>query len=288
MKNILFLLPILLCACGSKELRKNIAETKTECGVISGSIKWKYCITPGSGDEKNTLLYYFHGGGGNEKAWVDPRSYAAELRKIWSANNKGFPTVVAVSFGRMWLLTNKNELPKSGLYEVFKEEVMPHIEKLSPPKERLIMGESMGGFNAGTFGLRNPNLFSKIALICPSVGVAAGKSASLDDYIKETGAQRSHAQHIYKLSKKYFSSQKELLDQSPIELVKSGKSFPKIFISCGDKDQFGFFKGSEDFVSAAKQNNVKIIWEPTQGKHCSMNIDALAEFLNSKTIFDTV
>jgi len=268
-------------------MRQAFNETKSSCGEEKGARSWKYCVTPGTGAHQDTVIYYFHGGGGNERNWIDPHNYTKEIRKTWSEKKFDTPTVVTVSFGGYWLLAAKNKQKPSGLYEVYRDEVMPKIEKTilpRPPKERWILGESMGGFNGGSFGLREPQLFTKMALVCPGVGIGGGLSkVQLDDYVKQTGAHRWYAERIFEFGKTFFDTPEEAAAQSPLALLQNfdKKANPqlKLFLSCGRKDEYGFFKSSENFVKTAQDKGLSVEWHPVDGGHCSLDTAALAAFL---------
>ncbi|MFZ3231793.1 MAG: alpha/beta hydrolase-fold protein [Pseudobdellovibrio sp.] len=278
----------LFCSsCTKNKLAENITKTNSVCETVKTSVEWKYCFSPGSVPKAGKLIYYFHGGDGSETDWVDPNNYSEGLRQSWKKTKPEIPSVVSISFGKMWLLADRSSATKSGLYDVVKNEIIPFVEKnilKFPVQERILLGESMGGFNAGTFALRNLDLFSKLALICPSLG-SNNKDLShdVDGYIKETGADPKYAKNLIKIRDEYFPSWESAYAQSPLTLIKnipSKKSYPKIFISCGDQDQYGFFKSSADFVKLATEKGFNTIWKPVSGgKHCSLDVEALSTFL---------
>lgn len=284
----LFIITYSSVACSHSKLQTNIQSTGSICGKVKTSTEWSYCFTPGSGSNANKLIYYFHGGGGDEKGWLRPSNYPEGIREHWKKTGIDAPSVISVSFGPMWLLASRSENPKSGLYEVFKNEVVPYVEtNLMKIKveERIAIGESMGGFNAGTFALRNTDLFNKIALLCPAVGAENQSSLSdINKYIQETGAEKSYAKFLFKIRDEYFSSWSAAYSESPIKLVdnlsRKGK-LPKFFLSCGDKDQYGFFHGAEQFVNILKSKEIDVVWSPEAGgSHCSLNLIELNIFLN--------
>jgi enterochelin esterase-like enzyme len=272
--------------CVSTSLRKAIEDSKTTCREFTVPVPWKYCLTPG---DPESVIYYFHGGGGSELDWIDPSSYSGELIRLWKQNNDKMPTVISISFGEMWILAKKNSRPKSGLYEIFQNDVMSYVEQkvLSKiPRERILLGESMGGMNAGIYGLNNPQQFSKIALICPGLNI--GDDVAIDspeEYARKTGADQDKAQIVIKMKTTYFPSGEEALAQSPRELLKrlhsDKKTNPQIFISCGNRDEFGFFKSAEDFAELATKKGLATIWRPVTGRHCSMDIESLSKFLSA-------
>lgn len=267
--------------------KRNVASIDSTCMHMKTSTDWSYCFTPGTGKNANKLIYYFHGGGGSAKSWLDSHNYPEGIRQYWKENAIDFPSVIAVSFGPMWLLANRSSNPKSGLYEVFQHEIVPFIESTlmkSKTKERIVIGESMGGFNAGTFALRNAKLFTKIALLCPALGLEDQASFSdIKSYIEATGADASYAHFLFKTRDEYFPSWQEAHAESPMALLNqldSEVQSPRFFLSCGDKDQYGFFEGAKQFVDILRQKRMNVIWKAeTGGKHCSLDLDELNKFL---------
>lgn len=284
------ILPVLalLSACGHSALQRELAATRTKCGVINTSPPCRYCYTPGKGKAGESVIYYFHGSGASETKWVDPDNYTAAIRKIWVSHGVDYPAVISVSFGKMWLLTDKSAAPNSGLYEIFTGTVVPYLESAvlrSAPGERVILGESMGGFNAGVFGLRNYSRFARIALVCPLLGIGGEYGGeSVESYMAWSGANRSNAEQLYGQRKVFFPTLKDASAQSPAGLMDrmpaaSGPA-PMLYVSCGDKDEFGFLKTAESFAAKARGKMFWTDWRPvTGGRHCAVNVETLSGFL---------
>jgi len=98
----------------------------------------------------------------------------SQVRSEWAKNHERVPTVISVSFGPVWLLAEKNGSPYSGLLNAFTEKVMPMLEAQlgGLHGRRLIVGESMGGFNTLQVALKT-RLFAKAAALCaPMAGVS--------------------------------------------------------------------------------------------------------------------
>jgi enterochelin esterase-like enzyme len=102
------------------------------------------------GKSARKLILQFHGGGESEKTWFESTGLGEQVRQSWRNSGIQAPSIVSVSFGPMWLLSNRSLLPQSGLYEVFVNEIFPYIEKQlmnGRIDERILIGHSMGGFN---------------------------------------------------------------------------------------------------------------------------------------------
>lgn len=285
MKFLLLPCLFLSLGCSHKSLSQH-PPVGTNCGILKYGQDWKYCFTASSDLNNKEIIYYFHGGGGSEADWIDPKNYPTAIREYWKNSKKIAPNVVAVSTGDLWGFSDKVEPNKKlGSYEEFLSHVMPDIENnilKFKPTIRIALGESMGGFNAAVVSLRNPNLFSKAALICPGVlREAIFSQKELEVYSNETGAKNNYLNKISYLLQQNFSSAEEYRRFSPQSILKSFNNTkkPKLFLSCGKSDEFGFFKESETFVEMAQNKNFQVIWRPVNGKHCSLDIESLAKFL---------
>jgi enterochelin esterase-like enzyme len=285
MKLFLILSLLFVIGCAQLPISQNPPDG-TICGSLKYSLDWAYCITRPTDLNNKDVIYYFHGGGGRESDWIDPKNYTEVVRKIWNESGKTAPTVVAVSLGELWGFSDKIEAGKHmSSSQDFIQNVLPEIEKNIlhfAPQKRIVLGESMGGFNASVIALRNPNLFSKIALVCPGVLREDLFSAKeVDDYRISTGAQKHFSSKITDLLHKNFDSPEQYKQSAPQALLKSFKSKkpPKLFLSCGESDEFGFYTESKNFIKIAQAKNFDVTWKPVQGAHCSMDINALAEFL---------
>jgi Putative esterase len=228
------------------------------------------------------VIYHFHGRNLDDAIWNDDTYYTSMIQSHWQKANIKPPTVVLVSYGSQWLLTPKTSKPESGLLNDFVSK-LPIIEsKIGKPRNRILHGESMGGLNVLILGLNHPELFSKIASLCP--GVYLDSPFSDFDKIKKglqrTGADPKIAYGIYLWSKKYVTNQEEYKAISPIDLInKNNISCPELYLSCGLYDKFGNYEGTEALANIAKSKGIRTHWHPVYGGHCSTDIKSLSDFL---------
>lgn len=228
------------------------------------------------------IIYHFHGRNLDNTIWNDDTYFTSLIQSYWQKSNINPPTVVLVSYGPEWLLTPKNSKAESGLMDDLISN-LPFIEsKIVKPKNRILLGESMGGLNVLILGLSHPELFSRVASLCP--GVYLDSPFSDFDEIKaamnRTGADPKIALGIYLMAKKYLSNKDEWDKISPVELIKKANShYPELYLSCGLYDKFGNYEGTEALVNIANSKGVKTHWHPLYGGHCAIDISSLADFL---------
>ena len=277
--------------------------------VIGGYLTWNYFTRP-TGDQKvvftparpdrftsgnlnytiyraengvsDDIIYYLHGRNLDASIWNDDTYFTAQIQAYWQRSSIKPPTVVVVSYGPVWLLTPKNSKAESGLLDDFINR-LPEIEsKLGNPKRRILLGESMGGLNVLIAGLNRPEMFSKVASLCPGVYVDSPFSdySTLRTGIKRTGADPKIIYGVTQLAKSYVSNDEEWKAISPISLIeRAGQNYPELYLSCGLYDNYGNFEGTEALAQTALKKGVKTIWHPLYGGHCAIDIASLANFL---------
>jgi S-formylglutathione hydrolase FrmB len=228
------------------------------------------------------VIYYLHGRNLDDSIWNDDTYYTALLQSQWQKSSTKPPTVVVVSYGPVWILTPKNSTTASGLMDDFVAR-LPEIEsKIGKPRNRILLGESMGGLNVLVLGLSHPNLFSKIASLCPGVYIDSpfADFSTMRAAAKRTGADPKIGFGIVQMAKTYASNDEEWNSISPIKLIeRADERYPELYLSCGIYDKFGNFEGTEVLANTAIKKGVKTKWHPLYGGHCAIDIASLAEFL---------
>lgn len=243
----------------------------------------EYCIqAPSSGSKKNdTLLIYLHGLGGNARNWFEWEPVAKVQRKLVERSEDSW--VLTVSFGAVWLLT---EIPSSDhLHAKFVQDILPEAEMRMRPggfTQRILVGASMGGFNASQLLFKNPELFQKVALLCPAI-TQLGPYASLSevqDYIRRTGADPRRAYAMHQLTRREFKSAEDWNMHAPLQLAQKSRALPQTYVSCGLEDSYGFQEGAELLAKAIQGRASDVTWAPLPGQgHCAVDAKSVVEFL---------
>jgi Putative esterase len=244
--------------------------------------KLSFSIYRASTGVSEDIIYHFHGRNLDNTIWNDDTYFTSLIQSHWQKLNVKPPTVVLISYGPQWLLTPKNSMVESGLMDDFISN-LPLIEsKIGKPKNRILLGESMGGLNVLILGLSHPELFSRVASLCPGVYLDSPFSDfnEIKTAMKRTGADPKIALGIYLMAKKYASNKEEWKEISPIDLIKKANiHYPELYLSCGLYDKYGNYEGTEALVNSANLKGVKTHWHPLYGGHCAIDIVSLADFL---------
>lgn len=261
------------------------AKITTQCVEVEKPLPWSYCLTTTEGSRNRDVLYHLHGKGLNEKTWTETDYYTGMVRTEWARKHVEPPTVVSLSFGPVWLLVEKNTSEASGLFEVFTKVVMPTVEKGLKrfSGRRLLVGESMGGFNATQLALKTGRVFAKVAILCPPMAAFSPFSpqADIDKYIADTKAKPALVKEILEFSHYYLPEMADWMKSSPLDLARTRLSShsPSLYLSCGLYDEYGFFPGTESFAAMGAARGARIEWRPVYGGHCAIDAVSLAAFL---------
>ena len=263
----------------------NYVPAQKECFSVEGAHPWKYCVHKAKNEPVNgDIAYLLHGRNQNEDNWNDDTLYTAQIQQYWEERKISPPTVVSVSFGPIWLLTNKATSEKSGLYEVFINEVIPEIEKrIGKPKERLVFGESMGGINSLVLGFKTKDVFQKVASLCPVIAETTPYDSygKMREFLIRTGADPRIMYGVMFLARDYAANIDEWNNFSPLKIVDQvdPAHSPEFYLSCGLYDKYGNYEGVEKLAQIMKAKNIPVEWHPMYGNHCVVDINSVAEFL---------
>jgi pimeloyl-ACP methyl ester carboxylesterase len=260
--------------------------TQSECArstLNNQSFGW--CLTPTDRDKNPNVIYFFHGLTLNEHRW-DTAQFTQDMVSIWKAQGLTPPTVVTISFGPVWLLT---EVPGSAkLYDLFVQQIMPFFENMIGPvtrDQRIALGESMGGFNASQLLVKNPELFSKFALQCPAITPVGpfDSDAETLQFLEQSGAEPFHVLLTKIIGMWTFKNEANWLNHAPLVLAAARPNVPaQIYLSCGTADEFGFEVGTGQLYNELLNKTQGIQYELIQGgTHSTVDAQKMANFLSS-------
>jgi len=262
----------------------SVAQASGDCHEVEGTIPYQYCIHKAPGSTNEDVLYYLHGGGGNEHQWENS---ASRVREEWKKNGHSIPVVITVSFGPVWFLVEKNSLATSHLLDFFHHEVMPAVEQKAlgrPASRRLLAGASMGGFNSFQLLLNlPPTTFSKVALLCGAfINLSPwATDAEIVAHAKRLGVPVRDLRDFRDIVKAFVPDEATWFGHvSPIELARTRfrGSSAQILVA-GNQGDAHFFEGSRLLAAAFAAGGARVEEKVWPGKHCAWNPAELASFL---------
>jgi Predicted esterase len=242
---------------------------------------FRYCISEGNRRTTQDIIFFFHGMGRSERSYFQDCDTQKLQRRMHEAGY--YPTVITFSMGKEWILSEKKN---TSSIKFFTHRVIPYLEaKVGGLRngQRILVGKSMGGFNAAVVGLKQPDYFSKVALLCPAFSTVSpfGSRTDIWSYIRRTFAVLFLVNKALDVARAAFADNNEYKKNDPLKLVNSfdGRVKPKLFVSCGQQDFFGFQEGSKVFARAAEKKNFDVQYRPVMGGHCTFNKRATAHFI---------
>ncbi len=244
----------------------------------------RFCIHKALQGTNGGIVYHMHGRNLSEDNWNDDTFYTAMIQAYWADHGKKPPIVVSVSYGPVWLLSPKGEAEKTGLLDTFILKTIPAVEtRIGVPTYRALVGESMGALNSLIAGFHYPEMFQRIAAVCPAIyKISPFDSVStIWNEVKSTGADPRTIFGILKLAKYYASTMSEWNAINPLALVKDLKPgySTSLYMSSPLYDRYGLYAGGVEFISLAKERGLNIQWRPIYGGHCAVDVQSIAEFL---------
>jgi pimeloyl-ACP methyl ester carboxylesterase len=260
------------------------AGMKCGSGTADGA-GYKWCIQQEANSSNHDVLYYFHGATGSEKSWNEEDN-TTRIRAAWAKLGVDTPSVVSLSFGPLWLVGDVATAQHPALLNSIVREILPAMEaKLTRKVERrILLGTSMGGFNVAQVSLRNPKLFSRVAMLCPALSSMSPFSTdeAIEKYIRsQSFLSREAVLWALRWVRSDFPNEATFLRNSPMHLAELSAPGIPYFVSCTPKDEFGFYEGARSFAGLVKGTWFSI----PEGQHCVQNeesIAAVAAFLVAK------
>jgi pimeloyl-ACP methyl ester carboxylesterase len=260
------------------------ASLSHQCGQDSaGGVSYSWCIDTPTTHANQDVVFYLHGLEGNSASFI---SRYPKLEPALQAKGAA-PTVLTVSFGPIWFLTDEATPIHPALHQVFVSQIIPQMEaRLKRPiRNRLIMGESMGGLNASELFLKNGNLFSRAVILCPAMSILTPFASDQD--LQAFLATRPYVQaqlvgESRTISQAEFPTPTIWKADDPLELVtKLSPSAAPVYISSGTHDEWGFYDGAAQFAHLATQQKAPVTWVsiPNVG-HCVQTDSSNAQIVS--------
>jgi pimeloyl-ACP methyl ester carboxylesterase len=255
-----------------------------------------------TGCAEGTVLYYFHGSGGDEGTWLQANGGIIEA---WKARAIKPPIVIAVTFGREWLLFPGEASANAVHLEEFVNDLIPEIEARIGGHivRRRVFGFSIGGQSAAQLFFRYPELFDAAVLASPEIYTFPiyAPDAQIDAFASSLphhglGIRTWIKRNVLKLS----SAKINPMIYSELSLIKSylvdhnswamadilsnmrpippGKK-ARVYISCARLDGYGFFPGASELAKLAAEQGYKVDFEALAGNHMTLDQPRIAAFL---------
>ncbi|PQB04062.1 alpha/beta hydrolase [Aureitalea marina] len=203
------------------------------------------------------IIYLLHGHGGDHRDWFQDEEGAVAAILDSLIDNNIIPPVLAVSanMGNSWYVNRP-----APAQDFYLQEFIQHIESTylqSEPKQRLLAGNSAGGYGGLRFSLIRPELFENTILLSPASYTPLPPDISSSRKVEAFAVNGKFNDSIWD-SFSYLHLLKRL---------KPGDQLPGFYISTGDDDVYNIVPAvtriQQEFLSLGITNELRI----TNGGH---------------------
>ncbi len=241
-------------------------------------LKYNACLTRDDSVAQDQLLYYFPGWREDEEAWFES-SMGKDIRRFWVERSGRTLPVITFSMG------SETNIARDDWPSLTLAQVLPEIERRFGvnPSKRLVLGKSLGGWNALQLVMADQDYFQRIGLICPAVMPVHPWSSEqeIDSYRERSGVRRVVLKFVLKRMRKHYERYSNFQPFDPYLHLKNrlDASAPSFFISANREDEFGFQVGGQDLKNMLVSSGIDVKWRLHEGSHCEVDAGAVAEFL---------
>jgi pimeloyl-ACP methyl ester carboxylesterase len=265
-----------------------VADSSTLCRNYKGPhLEAEVCLSIPNDWDKKDVVYYLHGLGGNAKIW-DTDPYLQQAMRVMKQQSLHRPLVVSVSFGPWWVLKdfgNEEHPSLLNAYLQIQKETEAELFKNRQPVRRILMGNSMGGFNSLLLLAKSNLQFDRAAILCPGFAKIGPYSSQEDvqSYLERNKpwVDVNLITRTLGMLKMEFPTQELWQTHAPFSIVGNLKTRigTKFYVMGNTQDEYGFGEGANLLQNELIQMNLQVAYEVVPGKHCVMNPATLANFL---------
>ena len=251
----------LIAASGCKQSETHISKVLTDVfpsTELDREVAYTLYQPPGySSSDSLHVLYLLHGHGGNHEDWFQEEegNIASLLDSL--INNDIMPPMIAISIdtGNSWYVDSKERMET-----FYVKEFIPAIEKklgIAEAPQRIIAGNSAGGYGTLRFSFKYPNLFDEVILLSPAAYEPLPPDVSSS---RKTEAFAMNGLFNDSIWNSY--SYTHL-----VERFIASKKRPNFHISVGDDDNYNIVPVVTSLQQLMLQHNVENELRITDGGH---------------------
>lgn len=231
--SICTLLSIIGCVTSSQEEQESSTMSRETffSDHLSDSILYNTYLPAGYVENDSMpILYLLHGHGGNDSTWVKPQEGNIQWILDSLINNKLIPPLIAVTLdaANTWYVDRHRKMESA-----FIKDFIPYFESKftgnSQSHDRIIAGNSAGGYGALRFTLKYPELFYASILLSPAAYYPEPPVNSSSRKIQVFNKDSVFSKEIWQ----------SYAHTSLLSNYTNQQAKPILYISSGDDDDYG-------------------------------------------------
>ncbi len=238
--------------------------------------------------------FFFHGAGGDSESWKGLIPKILTVRQYAS-----HPRIVSFSMGSKWFLVDRTSKQRLAANTLFWNEILPFVKnRFARLGKTTALGHSMGGFNALSVFLDNPDFWDTVVLISPAVADLApyASQTEKENYVRRM-KRNTLRQWLKSFSKpdtrkidgilgnwrNLVSDNQEWRRIDPLARLKNldRRSNTRFFVTAGKKDPFGFSEGVMKISAILAEKGISVKYHISDGGHMALPQKEIAQFLNA-------
>lgn len=229
-----------------REISGTVEFREVESKLLGRPVRCGIYLPPGYKDEANKdkrypLVYFLHGLHESSQRWLSDRNGASLFDT--AIKDKKLPPVIVIVPDAGYSFYS-DTLDKKRPYARFViEELVPWMDKsfrtTGRREERIMSGNSMGGFGALRFAFKHPDLFSAVFVHSPAIlpespAEVSGRSQRVMGFLQQNGTLEQLFGDPIDIDLWKASNPLSLAATAPFDPPVA------IYFDCGESDSYGF------------------------------------------------
>ncbi len=265
----LLLWPILFIPLGLAAQQSKVFDNLSlSSEILNKEMKFALYLPAGyeSSERSYPVLYLLHGGGDDQKAWIQQGDVQRIADKAFAEGKADPMIIVTPDAGMTFYMNNaQGEYPYE---DYFIKELIPFIEQhyrcRTEKKYRAIGGLSMGGFGSLLYSMHHPELFSACTALSAAVRTDEQiNEMTLNEFLRRYQTAMGEVKEGEPRITEFWNQNSILWLVN--RMAEEQKNQVRLYLDCGDDDFL--YKGNSLLHIALRDRNIPHEYRVRNGGH---------------------